>query len=72
MSHDLRSRIHQIGHETLVIGAQDDQITPFGFSEELADKIPNATLHKLDKGGHFCPMANMRAYNRAVLAFLRK
>jgi aminoacrylate hydrolase len=71
MSHDLRSRIHEIGHETLVIGAQDDQITPFGFSEELAQKIPNSTLHRLDKGGHFCPMSNKRAYNNAVLKFLK-
>ena len=72
MSHDTRSHIHKIPHDTLVIGAYDDQITPFGFSEELAEKIPNAELHKLDKGGHFCPMSNMRNYNAAVLKFLRR
>ena len=71
MSHDLRSRVHNISHETLVVGAEDDQITPLGFSEELAEKIPNATLHKLKKGGHFCPMSNTRTYNPAVLNFLR-
>ncbi len=71
MSHDLRSRVHSIDRETLVIGAMDDQITPFGFSEELASRIPNAKLIKLDRGGHFCPMANTRAYNSAILKFLR-
>ena len=70
MSHDLRSLIHNIEHETLVIGAQDDQITPLGFSEELAEKIPNAKLRTLQKGGHFCPMSNTKAYNPAVLDFL--
>lgn len=72
MSHDLRSRVHEIKHETFVIGAQDDQITPVGFSEELAELIPNATLKKLDKGGHFCPMSNTKPYNAAVLKFLRQ
>ena len=70
MSHDLRSEIPKIKHETLVIGTPDDQITPVGFSEELAEKIPNADLHLLGKGGHFCPMSNSEAYNRAVLDFL--
>jgi len=70
MSHDLRSRIQEIAHETFVIGAQDDQITPFGFSKELAEKIPNAKLHELDRGGHFCPMSNTDVYNKAVLDFL--
>ena len=70
MSHDLRSQIHEIKHNTLVIGTPDDQITPIGFSEELAQKIPNAQLHVLDKGGHFCPMSNTEQYNSAVLDFL--
>ena len=70
MSHDLRSRVAEIDVETFVIGARDDQITPFGFSEELAELIPNAKLHRLERGGHFCPMANTRAYNPAVLKFL--
>jgi aminoacrylate hydrolase len=70
MSHDLRSEIHKIAHETLIIGTPDDQITPIGFSHELAEKIPNAHMHALDKGGHFCPMSNSERYNEAVLKFL--
>lgn len=70
MSHDLRSRVHDIACETFVIGAPDDQITPFGFSKELAELIPNATLHELDRGGHFCPMSNTKVYNETVLNFL--
>ena len=70
MSHDLRSRLQDVNCETFVIGARDDQITPFGFSKELSDLIPNAVLYELDRGGHFCPMSNTDVYNEAVLDFL--
>lgn len=71
MSHDLRTQVHKIKHETLCIGAKDDQITPSGFTEELAEKIDGAKLHLLDRGGHFCPIASAEAYNPVVLDFLR-
>ena len=71
LGHDLRTRIHKIPHRTLCIGAQDDQITPPGFTEELAEKIENAELHLLEHGGHFCPLAATEDYNRRVLDFLR-
>jgi len=72
MSHDLRSLIHKIPHHTLCIGAKDDQITPSGFTQELAEKISNTTLHLLEHGGHFCPIASTDMYNAAVMAFLLK
>lgn len=72
MSHDLRSRVKDIACPTFIIGARDDQITPFGFSKELSELIPNAQLHELDRGGHFCPMSNTQIYNKAVLEFLTR
>jgi aminoacrylate hydrolase len=71
MAHDLRRQVHRIAIPTLVIGARDDQITPPGFSEELARRIPGAKLILLPSGGHFCPMTEPETYNRRVLAFLR-
>jgi len=71
MSHDLRSHVHKIKAPTMVIGAEDDQITPPGFSEELARRIPGARLTLLPKGGHFCPMTVAEAYNQHLLDFLR-
>lgn len=71
ISHDLRSHIHKIGHRTLCIGAQDDQITPPGFTLELGEKIPDAETHLLDHGGHFCPAAATEPYNTRVLDFLQ-
>lgn len=69
-AHDLRSRVPQIGHQTLCIGAADDQITPSGFTEELARLIQGAELHLLARGGHFCPVVETEAYNARVLQFL--
>lgn len=72
MSHDLRSRVQEITCKTFIIGALDDQITPFGFSKELSELIPNSVLHELDRGGHFCPMSNTDIYNKTVLDFLKR
>jgi aminoacrylate hydrolase len=70
MSHDLRSHVHNIRARTLVIGAEDDQITPIGFSRELARRIPGARLLELPRGGHFAPMVVAERYAQAVLDFL--
>lgn len=70
MNHDLRGAIHRIATRTLCIGAEDDQITPPGFSEEMASLIPGARLHLLEHGGHFCPISQSARYNAVVLAFL--
>ena len=70
MSHDLRSHVHKIKTQTLVIGAEDDQITPPGFSQELAERIPGAKSVLLPKGGHFCPMTVAETDNQHILSFL--
>lgn len=69
-THDLRSQLHQIAVPTMCIGAEDDQITPPGFTEEMAELIPGAQKHLLPSGGHFCPIAMTDAYNPCVLDFL--
>lgn len=71
MAHDLRSRISEIDLPTLVIAASDDQITPVGFSEELAAAIPGAQKVILPHGGHFVPRVATAYYNAAVLSFLK-
>ena len=55
---------------TFVIGARDDQLTPRDLFEELARRIPGATLQLLDEGGHLCPLTATEPYNAAVLRFL--
>lgn len=61
-----------IVHRTLVVCARDDMVTPAYFSEQLADRLPNATLALMDRGGHFCPVAEDQEYNRIVLGFLQE
>ncbi len=70
MSHDLRSHVHKIKVPTMVIGAEDDQITPPGFSVELAQRIAGSKFVLLPKGGHFCPMTVSETYNKHILDFL--
>ena len=70
MAHDLRAELHRVKAPTLCIGARDDQITPPGFTEELARLIPGARQVLLDRGGHFCPIVQTAAYTAAVLEFL--
>jgi aminoacrylate hydrolase len=72
MGHDLRARLPQINVPTLCIGAQDDQITPPGFTEEMAAAIPGAELHLLPRGGHFCPTSETSAYNARIMDFLTR
>lgn len=70
MGHDLRDRLDEIRVSTLCVAACDDQITPPGLTEELAESIPGAELHLFVRGGHFCPTVVPEEYNARVGAFL--
>ena len=70
VAHDLRARLPEISAPTLCIGAMDDQLTPPGFTQEMADLIPGAEVRLLERGGHFSPIAATDVYNRHVLEFL--
>lgn len=72
MAHDLRDQVSNITVPTMVIAAADDQITPVGFSHELARLISGAQKVVLPHGGHFIPRVATKDYNAAVLAFLNQ
>jgi aminoacrylate hydrolase len=55
---------------TLVVGAEDDIVTPAYFSEELARLIPGAEIKLFPRGGHFLNQVRAREFNNAVLPFL--
>jgi aminoacrylate hydrolase len=55
---------------TLVLGAEDDMMTPISFSIELARRIPGARLHRLPGGGHYCVRTRPEATAQALLHFL--
>ncbi len=70
MSHDLRNELGNITTRSLVIGAEDDQLTCCDMQREVADRIPSAHLALLPHGGHFFPVTRPDDYNALLLAFL--
>ena len=65
-----RKLLGKIKTPTLVVGAEDDLITPSYFSEELARLIPGAEIKIFPRGGHSFTQVRAREFNQAVLPFL--
>ncbi len=70
LAFDRSSELERIKTPTLVIGAEDDIVTPAYFSEELARLIPAAEVKLFPRGGHFFTQVRAREFNNAVLPFL--
>ena len=70
LAFDRTSELARIKIPTLVIGAEDDIVTPAYFSEELARLIPAAEIKIFPRGGHFLTQVRAREFNNAVLPFL--
>ena len=49
---DLRDSLRHIQQPCLVVGSQDDALTPPGASRWLAAQLPSARLELLDGTGH--------------------
>jgi aminoacrylate hydrolase len=71
MAFDRTADLAKIRVPPLVLGAQDDVITPAYFSEELARRIPGAEAKFFPQGGHDFPQIVPREFNQAVLPFLQ-
>jgi aminoacrylate hydrolase len=56
---------------TLLVAAADDVLVPALCSELLAGELANATVARLEWGGHACNVTDPDAFNDLVLAFLR-
>jgi len=70
LAFDRTSDLSRIKTPTLVIGAEDDIVTPSYFSEELARLIPGAEVKIFPRGGHYFNQVRAREFNNAVLPFL--
>jgi len=70
LSHDTLSRLGQIATPTLVLVGAEDIVTPVSCAQELADGIPRARLHVLERGGHTPDVEYPEAVAEAMLAFL--
>jgi aminoacrylate hydrolase len=70
LAFDRTADLARIKAPTLVVGAEDDIVTPAYFSEELARLIPGAEIKLFPRGGHFLNQVRAREFNNAVLPFL--
>jgi aminoacrylate hydrolase len=70
LAFDRTAGLGKIRTPTLVVGAEDDIVTPAYFSEELARLIRGAEVKIFPRGGHWFPHVLAREFNQAVLPFL--
>ena len=70
LAFDRTASLAKIRTPTLVVGAEDDIVTPAYFSEELARLIRGAEVKIFPRGGHWFPHVLAREFNQAVLPFL--
>jgi aminoacrylate hydrolase len=70
LAFDRTEQLSRIKTPTLVVGAEDDIITPAYFSEELARLIPAAEIKIFPRGGHALTQVRAREFNQAVLPFI--
>lgn len=70
LAFDRTSDLGRIKLPTLVVGAEDDIVTPAYFAEELGRLIPGAEIKIFPRGGHFVNQVRARDFNIAVLPFL--
>lgn len=70
LAFDRTAELGMIRTPTLVLCARDDFLTPLYFSEELARRIPTATLKVLDRGGHGAAHTVPAEFSKAVISFL--
>ncbi len=70
LAFDRTEMLGRIKTPTLIVGAEDDIVTPVYFSEELARRIPAAEVKIFPSGGHAITQVRAREFNQAVLPFL--
>ena len=71
LAFDRSAELGRIKTPSLVLGAQDDMVTPIYFSQELARLIPGAEVKIFPQGGHCFTQVAAREFNSAVLPFLK-
>jgi aminoacrylate hydrolase len=70
LAFDRTADLPKIKAPTLIVGSDDDAVTPGYHSEALARAIPTAELKMFHSGGHCIPQVLARDFNQAVLRFL--
>lgn len=69
---DSRSILAGVRVPTLVLVGSDDALTPVAESILMANAIPDAQLEVIPNAGHLSNLEQPKAFNRALLGFLRQ
>ncbi|NNF99599.1 MAG: alpha/beta hydrolase [Desulfobacteraceae bacterium] len=67
---DTMNQLHRITAPVLVLGAEDDKLTPVKYAHFLVDSIRGAKLEIIRKAGHFSPVERPETVNRAIIKFV--
>lgn len=70
MTHDVLSELFRIQQPVLIIGGREDIFTPVWMAEEVADGIPNASLHLYDSCGHAFHWEAIEDFNPRITRWL--
>lgn len=66
----LLDQLGQLTLPTLVIGSTGDKLTPFKYSQQLAEQIPHAQLMMIENAGHMFHLAEPEKVAAAVQQFI--
>ncbi len=69
---DRTQRLSEITVPVLVVGVENDHLTPAYYSEELAKAIPGAKLVILRDGAHAASQTRPHEFNKVVYDFLSR
>jgi pimeloyl-ACP methyl ester carboxylesterase len=67
---DLRAELSILQLPVVVACGSEDRITPIPLSQELAELIPNATLHQATECGHMLPLEQPEFLARCMRTLL--
>ncbi len=67
---DVRERLAEIFHPTLILCGTEDRMTPPRFSEFLAENLPNAQLRMIENAGHMLMLEQPQAVKETIHTFL--
>lgn len=69
---DVKDKLKNITNEVLVLGVENDHLTPAYFSKQIAELIPGSELAIMKDGAHVASMIHPDEFNRIILSFLNK
>ncbi|MEX2514426.1 MAG: alpha/beta hydrolase [Cyclobacteriaceae bacterium] len=72
INHNVLDQLPLIQQKVLVVGGEDDRFTPSWMSREVANAIPNASLHLYERSGHAFHWENLEDFNKKVMDWLSK